>query len=188
MENTSTSMASQQRRARPVVHRRSSSDSQMLSMDVGDNFSLLDHDLESQVGDHANNPSSLVEANLFAESSINVDQAPKRSTNPVPEDPKKMKRLIANRESAHRSRMRKQEYTMKLEKSIDLEQAKLSLLNPQVAYYENHYKRLIMENDAMKKRMAALVIKKAIQDAEFEELTKQKEALSRNIMKRYTKE
>eukprot|EP00951_Prasinocladus_malaysianus_P014097 scaffold107259_cov46-Prasinocladus_malaysianus.AAC.1 len=47
------------------------------------------------------------------------------------DDPKKAKRIMANRQSAQRSRMRKLQYTSDLEKSVSRLHTEISQLNPQ---------------------------------------------------------
>ena len=51
------------------------------------------------------------------------------------DDPRRVKRIIANRQSAQRSRMRKLQYTEELEKSVQRLHTEINQLMPQVCTY-----------------------------------------------------
>ncbi|XWS55497.1 hypothetical protein CRYUN_Cryun09bG0005300 [Craigia yunnanensis] len=93
-------------------------------------------------------------------------------------DPKKIKRLLANRVSAQKSRLRKLEYIEKLKKDINTEQARVSLIAPQVAFYEFQRRILQKENNAMKQRMETLEKENAKKEAEFQALKDERDMLS----------
>ncbi|KAK4833541.1 hypothetical protein QYF36_006900 [Acer negundo] len=71
-----------------------------------------------------------------------------------------MKRLIANRESARRSWLRQKEHTAQLEIKRELLQIKLSNMYQLRTYCENEHRRLLMENNQLRKSLAAVEFEK----------------------------
>jgi hypothetical protein len=49
-------------------------------------------------------------------------------------DPKRVERILANRQSAQRSRVRKLQYISEIERSVNALQTEVSTLSPQVTY------------------------------------------------------
>lgn len=88
-------------------------------------------------------------------------------------DPKRAKRILANRQSAQRSRVRKLQYIAELERSVNALQAEVSTLSPQVAYLDRHRIVLNVDNSAIKQRIAALAQEKLFRDAQNETLKKE---------------
>ncbi|KAI5072664.1 hypothetical protein GOP47_0012770 [Adiantum capillus-veneris] len=85
-------------------------------------------------------------------------------------DPKRAKRILANRQSAQRSRVRKLQYIAELERTVNVLQEEVSALSPQVAYLDRHRIILNVDNSAMKQRIAALAQEKLFKDAHNEAL------------------
>ncbi|KAH9736684.1 Basic leucine zipper 34 [Citrus sinensis] len=177
--------------------RRSASDSlalmsstNVIKIGVGDNFSF-EGDVETRKGDDDNNnnhlnyssdkkPSSAnneVRALTPIDSSSKIDPQKSVASNDHGKGPKRMKRLLANRVSAQRSRLRNLAYMEKLKKEIDNEEARLSVLLPLVSYYETECKLLGKMNREMKEMMEALENETAAKEAEFQALMEEKEAL-----------
>ncbi|KAL9428732.1 hypothetical protein AB3S75_030674 [Citrus x aurantiifolia] len=177
--------------------RRSASDSlalmsstNVIKIGVGDNFSF-EGDVETCKGDDDNNnnhlnyssdkkPSSAnneVRALTPIDSSSKIDPQKSVASNDHGKGPKRMKRLLANRVSAQRSRLRKLAYMEKLKKEIDNEEARLSVLLPLVSHYETECKLLGKMNREMKEMMEALENETAAKEAEFQALMEEKEAL-----------
>ncbi|XP_023513062.1 basic leucine zipper 6-like isoform X1 [Cucurbita pepo subsp. pepo] len=71
-------------------------------------------------------------------------------------DSKRVKRILANRQSARRSRVRKLQYITELEQSISTLQAEVSMLSPQVAFLDQQRLLLNVDNSALKQRIASL--------------------------------
>ncbi|KAL4313332.1 hypothetical protein GQ457_01G018910 [Hibiscus cannabinus] len=92
-------------------------------------------------------------------------------------DPKKIKRLLSNRVSAQKSRLKKAEYIEKLKKEIVANQAKVAVLAPAVSFHENLRTTLQQENDAMKQRMEFLEMEKAMKEAEYQALKDERDVL-----------
>ncbi|TXG58861.1 hypothetical protein EZV62_016690 [Acer yangbiense] len=198
MENNLTSMASLPPRAHPVMHRRTASDSLVFITDKkhlnvkkeirDDDFSQEDDDhldslIDGDVGDDSNNPSFGDKVILFkAESSTDVvDPDVQRGPNPVVPadqaremDPKRMKR-----ESAKKSRAKKQEYVEYIKRKIEFDQMKVDIKARQVAYNRNDYSQLVMENIELKKKMATLEFLKASKDAEYKVLVEIRDKILR---------
>jgi len=111
------------------------------------------------------------------ESSFKSDpQAPPSSTTPTGDsitDPKRVKRILANRQSAQRSRVRKLQYISELERSVTTLQTEVSALSPRVAFLDHQRLILNVDNSALKQRIAALAQDKLFKDAHQEALKKE---------------
>lgn len=85
-------------------------------------------------------------------------------------DPKRAKRVLANRQSAQRSRVRKLQYIAELERTVNALQEEVSALSPQVTYLDRHRVILSVDNSTMKQRIAALAQEKLFKDAQNDAL------------------
>ncbi|PWZ09361.1 Basic leucine zipper 6 [Zea mays] len=94
-------------------------------------------------------------------------------------DPKRVKRILANRQSAQRSRVRKLQYISELERSVTTLQNEVSVLSPRVAFLDQQRTILSVGNSHLKQRIAALAQDKIFKDAHQEELKKEIERLRR---------
>ncbi|KAK2369341.1 Basic-leucine zipper (bZIP) transcription factor family protein [Trifolium repens] len=92
-------------------------------------------------------------------------------------DPKRVKRILANRQSAQRSRVRKLQYISELERSVTSLQTEVSALSPRVAFLDHQRLILNVDNSALKQRIAALAQDKLFKDAHQEALKKEIERL-----------
>uniref|UniRef100_A0A5B7B2E9 BZIP domain-containing protein n=1 Tax=Davidia involucrata TaxID=16924 RepID=A0A5B7B2E9_DAVIN len=92
-------------------------------------------------------------------------------------DPKRVKRILANRQSAQRSRVRKLQYISELERSVTSLQAEVSVLSPRVAFLDHHRLVLNVDNTALKQRIAALTQDKVFKDAHQEAMKREIERL-----------
>ncbi|XP_019192974.1 PREDICTED: basic leucine zipper 34-like [Ipomoea nil] len=92
-------------------------------------------------------------------------------------DPKRIKRILANRQSAQRSRVRKLQYISELERSVTTLQTEVSALSPRVAFLDHQRLILNVDNSALKQRIAALAQDKIFKDAHQEALKKEIERL-----------
>ncbi|XP_022140659.1 basic leucine zipper 34-like isoform X2 [Momordica charantia] len=92
-------------------------------------------------------------------------------------DPKRVKRILANRQSARRSRVRKLQYITELERSVTSLQAEVSMLSPRVAFLDQQRLLLNVDNTALKQRIATLSQDKIFKDADEEELKREIERL-----------
>ncbi|XP_076903876.1 basic leucine zipper 34-like [Bidens hawaiensis] len=92
-------------------------------------------------------------------------------------DPKRIKRILANRQSAQRSRVRKLQYISELERSVNSLQAEVSVLSPRVAYLDHQRLVLNVDNSVLKQRIAALTQDKIFKDAHQEALKAEIERL-----------
>ncbi|XP_076919894.1 basic leucine zipper 34-like [Bidens hawaiensis] len=92
-------------------------------------------------------------------------------------DPKRVKRILANRQSAQRSRVRKLQYISELERSVTTLQTEVSALSPRVAFLDHQRLVLNVDNSALKQRIAALAQDKIFKDAHQEALKKEMERL-----------
>ncbi|KAL6570641.1 hypothetical protein OROGR_000191 [Orobanche gracilis] len=82
-------------------------------------------------------------------------------------DPKRIKRILANRQSAQRSRVRKLQYISELERSVTTLQTEVSALSPRVAFLDHQRLLLNVDNSALKQRIAALAQDKIFKDEDI---------------------
>ncbi|KAL9266302.1 Basic leucine zipper 34-like protein [Drosera capensis] len=94
------------------------------------------------------------------------------------QDPKRVKRILANRQSAQRSRVRKLQYISDLERNVTSLQAEVSLLAPRVAFLDHQRMLLNVDNSALKAKIAALAQDKIFKDAYQEALKREIERLT----------
>ncbi|XP_062217316.1 basic leucine zipper 19-like [Phragmites australis] len=92
-------------------------------------------------------------------------------------DPRRVKRVLANRQSAQRSRVRKLQYISELERSVTGLQMEVSALSPRVAFLDHHRSLLTVGNSHLKQRIAALAQDKIFKDAHQDALKKEIERL-----------
>ncbi|KAM6573983.1 hypothetical protein CsatA_022310 [Cannabis sativa] len=92
-------------------------------------------------------------------------------------DPKRVKRILANRQSAQRSRVRKLQYISELERSVTTLQSEVSALSPRVAFLDHQRLILNVDNTALKQRIAALAQDNIFKDAHQEALKNEIERL-----------
>ncbi|XP_058221562.1 basic leucine zipper 61-like [Rhododendron vialii] len=103
-------------------------------------------------------------------------------------DPKRIKRILANRQSAQRSRVRKLQYISELERSVTSLQSEVSALSPRVAFFDHQRLILNVDNSTLKQRIAALVQDKIFKDAHQEALRKEIERLTQVYREQNNKE
>ncbi|KAE9590602.1 hypothetical protein Lal_00023134 [Lupinus albus] len=92
-------------------------------------------------------------------------------------DPKRVRRILANRQSAQRSRVRKLQYISELERSVTSLQSEVSALSPRVAFLDHQRLILNVDNSALKQRIAALAQDHIFKHAHQEALKKEIERL-----------
>ncbi|KAM0910146.1 hypothetical protein ACQ4PT_014365 [Festuca glaucescens] len=110
-----------------------------------------------------------------AQSDCNGDG--RQPSSPATADPKRVKRILANRQSAQRSRVRKLQYISELERSVTSLQTEVSALSPRVAFLDHQRSLLTLGNSHLKQRIAALAQDKVFKDAHQEALKKEIERL-----------
>ncbi|KAJ7548186.1 hypothetical protein O6H91_07G001500 [Diphasiastrum complanatum] len=120
--------------------------------------------------DSQKNASQANQTNVTAEAKVNGEV-----------DPKRAKRILANRQSAQRSRVRKLQYIAELERSVTTLQSEVSMLTPQLAFLDHQRAVLNVENNAIKQRIAGLAQEKRFKDAHNEALTKEVHGLRQLI-------
>ncbi|KAG4112279.1 hypothetical protein ERO13_D13G152600v2 [Gossypium hirsutum] len=108
---------------------------------------------------------------------LSASEAPPSSNGDSIIDPKRVKRILANRQSAQRSRVRKLQYISQLERSVTTLQTEVSALSPRVAFLDHQRLILNVDNSALKQRIAALAQDKIFKDAHQEALKKEIERL-----------
>ncbi|KAK8948600.1 Transcription factor VIP1 [Platanthera zijinensis] len=166
-------------------------DEQLMSMfsdDVTPPSSALPSTAPSTPSDHNSNseqdkrtPPSYGSDQSEAQSECNAQQlhspagtetAPAQpSDTPLPiADPKRVKRILANRQSAQRSRIRKLQYISELERCVTTLQTEVSALSPRVAFLDHQRSVLSVGNSHLKQRIAALAQDKIFKDAHQEAL------------------
>ncbi|XWS30026.1 hypothetical protein CRYUN_Cryun24cG0082600 [Craigia yunnanensis] len=137
----------------------------------------INEDLKQQI-EMIRNESEVVQSECKAESQKAA--TPNATTNTPTDriiDSKRVKRILANRQSAQRSRVRKLQYISELERSVSSLQAEVSVLSPRVAFLEHQRLLLNFDNSALKQRIAALAQDKIFKDAHQEALKREIERL-----------
>ncbi|KAJ4820741.1 Basic-leucine zipper (bZIP) transcription factor family protein [Rhynchospora pubera] len=180
-------------------HRRSASDSIAFFEEYdgeGHEFNQLDHDQmmmslfmdepksmhqsiekESSPSDNCSIDEDKLMEQLEAESDCKDDKFDIVPRSEKISDPKRVKRILANRQSAQRSRVRKLQYVSELERSVSSLQAKVSTLSPRVALLDHQRSLLTIGNSHLKQRIAALTQDNIFKDAHQEALKRELERL-----------
>ncbi|KAM0944541.1 putative transcription factor bZIP family [Dioscorea sansibarensis] len=168
--------------ARRFSHRRSSSDSIAFldpdDFDADQLLSLLDNDAPPPVSSPSDDEKLLLPA--MEDSTTLVPGCKVEDKISPPLDPKRVKRILANRQSAQRSRVRKLQYISELERSVTTLQTEVSALSPRVAFLDHQRSALTAGNSHLRQRIAALTQDKIFKDAHQEALKNEIERL-RNI-------
>ncbi|KAJ7981550.1 Basic-leucine zipper transcription factor [Quillaja saponaria] len=147
-------------------------------------YNSINDEKETQNGDHRNQQKQqqqeqklkqLKSENEEVESQCETEtQAPNNTIATASSDritdPKRVKRILANRQSAQRSRVRRLQYISELERSVTSLQAEVSVLSPRVAFLDHQRLLLNVDNSALKQRIAALAQDKIFKDAHQEAL------------------
>ncbi|PON41959.1 Basic-leucine zipper transcription factor [Parasponia andersonii] len=152
-----------------------------------DHNSINDDEKEMRLDDRSDSKQQVKNESEEVESQCNSDsQAYPNSTTTTTTkdaandriiDPKRVKRILANRQSAQRSRVRKLQYISELERSVTSLQAEVSVLSPRVAFLDHQRLLLNVDNSALKQRIAALAQDKIFKDAHQEALKREIERL-----------
>ncbi|KAI0492921.1 hypothetical protein KFK09_027197 [Dendrobium nobile] len=89
------------------------------------------------------------------------------------QDPKRVKRILANRQSARRSRERKLQYISELQKLVGKLETDVAALTPRVAFFDCQRSMLVMQNSQIKQRIAVLAQENFVRDGCYETLNKE---------------
>ncbi|KAF2566100.1 hypothetical protein F2Q68_00023743, partial [Brassica cretica] len=92
-------------------------------------------------------------------------------------DPKRAKRIIANRQSAARSKERKARYIMELERKVQTLQTEATTLSAQLSLFQRDTTGLSSENTELKLRLQVMEQQAKLRDALNEQLKKEVERL-----------
>ncbi|WCJ34770.1 Basic leucine zipper 19 [Euphorbia peplus] len=84
-------------------------------------------------------------------------------------DPRKLRRIISNRVSAQKSRMKKIQYVSEMEKKAKALEATIAVLRPQVVMYRNKQQLLEMEQKTLTQEISSRASKKLLNNEEIEE-------------------
>ncbi|KAJ3685130.1 hypothetical protein LUZ61_014294 [Rhynchospora tenuis] len=93
-------------------------------------------------------------------------------------DPKRVKRILANRQSAQRSRVRKLHYISELERNVQLLQNEVTTLAPRVAYLDHQRTLLTMSNGHLMQKINTLTQDGIFKKKQYDVLLKEKERLN----------
>nr|PNR51561.1 hypothetical protein PHYPA_010748 [Physcomitrium patens] len=85
-------------------------------------------------------------------------------------DPKTAQRILANRQSDQRSRVRKLHYISELESNVGKIEAEVASLSPKIRYHEHERVLLNVENVILKQKLAALTKAQRLKEALNESL------------------
>nr|TKS01774.1 hypothetical protein D5086_0000168810 [Populus alba] len=84
-------------------------------------------------------------------------------------DPKKLKRVLSNRVSAQKSRLKRLQYLADIERKVKALEEEIADLSPRVALYRSHHQALKMEQKMLNMEISAQTSNKMLKDAEIEE-------------------
>lgn len=110
-------------------------------------------------------------------SSVKKAMAPDRLAELALIDPKRAKRILANRQSAARSKERKIRYTNELEKKVQTLQTEATTLSAQITVLQRDNSGLTTENKELKLRLQALEQQAHLRDALNEALREELQRL-----------
>ncbi|KAF5192369.1 Basic-leucine zipper transcription factor family protein, partial [Thalictrum thalictroides] len=110
------------------------------------------------------NESGEVQSSCNNNNNQDLQPIPPPNSNDSIVDPKRVKRILANRQSAQRSRVRKLQYISELERSVTSLQTEVSALSPRVAFLDHQRLVLNVDNSTLKQRIAALAQDKIFKD------------------------
>ncbi|GER26585.1 basic-leucine zipper transcription factor family protein [Striga asiatica] len=107
----------------------------------------------------------------FSEAELKKIMADERLVEIAVSDPKRVKRILANRQSAARSKERKVRYISELEHKVQTLQTEATTLSTQVTILQKEYAELTSQNNELKFRVQAMEQQAQIRDALHEALT-----------------
>ncbi|CAL1412775.1 unnamed protein product [Linum trigynum] len=113
----------------------------------------------------------------FMADGINKSMAPDRLAELALIDPKRAKRILANRQSAARSKERKIRYTSELERKVHTLQTEATTLSAQVTLLQRDTSGLTTENKELKLRLQAMEQQAHLRDALNEALREEVQRL-----------
>ncbi|XP_068644886.1 basic leucine zipper 61-like [Aristolochia californica] len=93
------------------------------------------------------------------------------------EEDRKAKRMVANRQSALRARLKKAQHRDTLEKSLSSLEIEIATLTPKVAEYEKLAMVLSLENESLKQQLAHGTQENELKDERYEFMKHQKQKL-----------
>lgn len=128
--------------------------------------------LESEAGHLALEPKGMMleDTEYHIQDCANGDTTSLAEQPEIDLDPKKAKRVLANRQSAQRSRVRKLQYIAELEGIVSTLQMEVSTLSLQMIYLKHQRALLNMDNNALKKQVVFFVQEKRNKDSQNEML------------------
>lgn len=131
---------------------------------------------------HSNSMDGALTSSFEAESTGVIDcsrkaMAPDKLAELALMDPKRAKRILANRQSAARSKERKIRYTNELEKKVQMLQSEATSLSAQVTVLQRDTTELTTENRELKLRLQAMEQQAQLRDALNETLKEEVQRL-----------
>ncbi|KAG8377891.1 hypothetical protein BUALT_Bualt08G0080700 [Buddleja alternifolia] len=161
--------------AQPARHYRSlSMDSAMGKFHLGDESSKSQMDQLSPSNSLSENSAKLnfdFGHGEFNEIELKKIMADERLAEIATSDPKRAKRILANRQSAARSKERKMRYISELEYKVQTLQTEATTLSTQVTILQKDYAELTNQNNELKFRVQAMEQQALLRDALHEALT-----------------
>ncbi|XP_010264411.1 PREDICTED: probable serine/threonine-protein kinase cdc7 [Nelumbo nucifera] len=103
-------------------------------------------------------------------------------------DPNKIRRILANRESAKRSRRKKQQYVAHLENNRNSLEAEIALLSTKVRHHERECLRLNVERTTMEKKLTRALAEEALKDAQIKSLKDETKRLNQLLAQLHEKQ
>lgn len=128
---------------------------------------------------HSNSMDGSFDTSSFESESLSVKKAmaPDKLAELSMIDPKRAKRILANRQSAARSKERKTRYTSELERKVQTLQTEATTLSAQITVLQRNTSGLNAENKELKFRLQALEQQAHLRDALSETLREELQRL-----------
>ncbi|XP_051150014.1 bZIP transcription factor 29-like [Andrographis paniculata] len=141
--------------------------SRSLSMDSGIGKLLFEPNGPSNL---LNENSGMIQSDGFSDAEMKKIMMDERLAVIAMSDPKRVKRILANRQSAARSKERKLRYISELEHKVQTLQSEATNLSAQITTIQNKRTDLVHENKELKLRFHAMEQQSRLQDALHETL------------------
>ncbi|KAL4574967.1 hypothetical protein LXL04_021807 [Taraxacum kok-saghyz] len=144
-----------------------------------DGYGGVDGEKSSMRPRHGHRHSNSVDGSSFFRESIEAKKAmaPDKLAELWTVDPKRAKRILANRQSAARSKERKARYITELERKVQTLQTEATTLSAQLALFQRDTNGLSSENTELKLRLQAMEQQAQLSDALNEALKQEVDRL-----------
>ncbi|XP_034687091.1 uncharacterized protein LOC117915601 [Vitis riparia] len=97
-------------------------------------------------------------------------------------DPKKLRRMLAKRQSAQRTRLRKRQYALELEGQVKALEIEVAIAPTRIKYFDRHNSSLKMQSSLIEQKISVYTDELVSKRAKYENLTLEREMLTQLYM------